>query len=390
MTQILRPLRARDPHEAHRASTQLELFFDLVIVIAIAALTAGLHHAISDGHGPEMLPNFLFLFLALWWAWMNYTWFSSAFDNDDPLTRFLTLVIMAGALIFAGGIGFIFKTLDFSFGIIGWVVMRIGMVGLWLRVARDAPVYRKTALRYVVGISVAQALWVIFYFTTTPGSTAFFAFGLLIFLVEWSVPVWGEKALRTPFHRHHMIERYGLLTIIVLGEVLLSIALAFGLLFEGKLDLAVVTIALAGLVTVFALWWIYFAEVQHLTSDGFWRTFLWGYGHLFLFASVSMMGAGLAAMFDVVTDHAKATEAQVGWFIGAPMAVALLTLWAVRDRFMQLGARRLALPAGAAAVFIATALQAHPAVFAALSVGILIWRVPFSAPAPHETKGQHS
>ncbi|MGL6210947.1 MAG: low temperature requirement protein A [Paracoccaceae bacterium] len=380
MTRLLRPITARDPHESHRVSTQLELFFDLVIVIGIAALTAALHHAISDGHGLEKLPNFIFLFLALWWAWMNYTWFSSAFDNDDALTRFLTLVIMAGALIFAGGIGFIFETLDFSFGIIGWIVMRIGMVGLWLRTAVQVPKYRKTALRYVAGISMAQVLWVVYYFTTTPGSPVFYAASLLLFAFEWSVPVWAEKALRTPFHRHHIIERYGLLTIIVLGEVLLSVALAFGLLLEGQLDPALVVIALSGLVTVFALWWIYFAEAQHLNSDGFWRTFLWGYGHLFLFAAVAIMGAGLAALFDIVTDHSKATRAEVQWFIGAPLAVALLTIWGIRDRFMALGARHYALPTGAAAILVALALQSHAAIYAAITVAVLLWRVPFSSP----------
>lgn len=62
------PLTARDPDEHHRAATTLELFFDLVSVIAIAAVTVGLHHAIAKGHGIEVLPRFVFLFLAIWWA----------------------------------------------------------------------------------------------------------------------------------------------------------------------------------------------------------------------------------------------------------------------------------------------------------------------------------
>ena len=96
MSATLIAVPARDPHEEHRAATTLELFFDLVSVIAIAAVTAGFHHAISEGHGIEALPRFVFLFLAIWWAWMNFTWFASAFDNDDAFFRILVMVIMCG------------------------------------------------------------------------------------------------------------------------------------------------------------------------------------------------------------------------------------------------------------------------------------------------------
>ncbi len=383
---ILRPMRARDPGEHHRASTQLELFFDLVIVIAIASLTAAFHHALSDGHGLEMLPNFIFLFLALWWVWMNFTWFASAFDNDDALYRLLVLVIMTGALIFAAGIEHIFKTLDFGFGVTGWIVMRVGMVALWLRAARFSPHLRATCLRYVAGLVFAQVLWLVLSVNVTPGTPPFFAFGICIFLIEWSVPPFAEMAGRTTWHRHHIIERYGLLTIIVLGEVLLSIAMTFGALFEGSLDFGLIKIGVASLIVVFSLWWIYFAEVQHLTSDDFGRTFLWAYGHLFLFVSIALMGAGLAALFDVQTHHSKAGSAEVGWFIGAPLAVAYLTLWLIRDRFMNLNWRAMSLPVGALAVLIASALPfSSPLLFATIAVATLLWRVPFSEP-----QGQYS
>lgn len=385
MSNPLRPMRARDTTEPHRPSTQLELLFDLVIVIAIASLTAAFHHAISDGHALEMLPNFAFLFLALWWAWMNFTWFASAFDNDDALYRLLVLLIMTGALIFAGGIGFIFETLDFSFGVIGWVIMRIGMVLLWLRAARHTPALRTTCFRYAAGITIAQTLWVVLGTQIVPGSPAFMVLGCCIFVFEWSVPIFAERAGRTPWHRPHIIERYGLLTIIVLGEVLLSIAMAFGVLFQGYAELELIKVGLAALIIVFAFWWIYFAETQHLNSTDFKRTFIWGYGHLFIFASISLMGAGLAAYFDLVTDHSKTTPEVVGWFIGGPLAVALLALWGIRDRYMALGARHLALPVGAGLVLAATAMQAPPLALAAIAVATLLWRVPLST-----TEGQHS
>lgn len=85
MSKLFQPMPPRDPDEHHRTATTLELFFDLVSVIAIAA-AAGFHHSIAKGHGLDGLPRFAFLVMAIWWAWMNFTWFASAFDNDDPLS----------------------------------------------------------------------------------------------------------------------------------------------------------------------------------------------------------------------------------------------------------------------------------------------------------------
>ena len=89
-----RPMRARDVHQPHRAATSLELLFDLVTVIAVASAAAGLHHAIADGHATDGVVRFAMAFFGIWWAWMNYTWFASAYDNDDVLFRLLTLAIM--------------------------------------------------------------------------------------------------------------------------------------------------------------------------------------------------------------------------------------------------------------------------------------------------------
>ena len=385
MSITLRPMRARDRTEVHRASTELELFFDLIIVIGIASLTAAFHHAISAGHGLQMFPNFVFLFLALWWAWMNFTWFASAFDNDDPLYRLLVLIIMAGALIFAGGIGFIFETLDFTFGVYGWILMRMGMVALWMRAARNTPALRNTCYRYAIGIIIAQGLWILLAAFTTPGSPEFFACGIGAFLVEWSIPVWAERAGRTPWHPHHMLERYGLLTIIVLGEVLLSIATTFGAFFVGDADPGLIKIGITALVVVFAYWWIYFGDLHTQSITGFRRVFIWGYAHVFIFGSIATMGAGLAAYFDLHSGHSHASPTLVGWFVGGPLALALFALWAVRDRHLPLGMRAAALPVGAAAILIATALQAEPFVFAALLVATLLWREPLSKPEGHHS-----
>ncbi|MEM9949234.1 MAG: low temperature requirement protein A, partial [Cyanobacteria bacterium P01_D01_bin.36] len=76
-------LVARDRHEPHRAATQLELLFDLVVVIAIATSAHGLTHELSEGHFSMGIIKFLLAFFILWWPWNLFTWFASGFDNDD-------------------------------------------------------------------------------------------------------------------------------------------------------------------------------------------------------------------------------------------------------------------------------------------------------------------
>ena len=80
------PMLARDPEEEHRGATSLELLFDLVSVIAIAAAATGLHHSIAEAHYVQGLISFFAAFFMVWWAWMNFTWFASAYDNDDTLS----------------------------------------------------------------------------------------------------------------------------------------------------------------------------------------------------------------------------------------------------------------------------------------------------------------
>lgn len=334
MTTGLRPLQARDPGEAHRAATQLELFFDLVIVVAIASVTETLHHGISEGHGPEMLVNFIAMFVAIWWVWMNFTWFASAFDNGDALFILLVMVVMSGAAVFAGGVSSITESMNFSFALLGWIIMRAGMVALWLRAAWSNPGYRRTALRYAAGVAFAQALWTIFYFLVPPSHVAFYAVFAGIFVVELLVPVLAERARVTPWHRHHMIERYGLLNIIVLGEIVVSIALMFGKLYEGHFDASLVAVAVSGLVIVFALWWLYFLESeQHLETSDLGRAIAWGYGHVIVFGAGALVAAGLGAEMDVVTHHSEIDATAASRWASLPVALYLFGLWFIRDRF---------------------------------------------------------
>jgi low temperature requirement protein LtrA len=108
----LRRMVGRDPDEAHRASTPLELLFDLTLVVAVARATSKLHHALAQGHAGHALAGYAVMFFDLWWAWVNFTWFASAYDTDDVAYRLLTLLQMAGVLVYAAGIPAAFEHYD--------------------------------------------------------------------------------------------------------------------------------------------------------------------------------------------------------------------------------------------------------------------------------------
>ena len=154
-------MTARSPHEHHRAATPLELFFDLVFVVAIAQAASGLHHAIGDAHALQGLVGYLMVFFAIWWAWMNFTWFASAYDCDDVPYRLAVFVQISGALILAAGVPAMFEARVPNLAVVtGYVVMRLAMVVQWLRAAASDPDRRTTARRYAAGISLLQLAWV--------------------------------------------------------------------------------------------------------------------------------------------------------------------------------------------------------------------------------------
>ena len=338
---LRRALTPRDPHEPGRSATPLELFFDLIFVVAIASNAAELHHGISEGHLDAIL-GYTLAWFAIWWAWMGYTWFASAYDNDDVIFRLLTFVIMAGCLVLAAAIPDLFADGQSTLAVAGYVIMRLGLVALWLRAAAHDPPRRATALTYAAGITIVQFLWIARLWV--PESWFLPTFAILV-LMEISVPVLAERRYTpTPFHPHHIAERYALLTIIVLGEVILSTVLAIqGAMAApdpepadgysespaeagGGIGPEMLPLIVGGLLIVFSLWWLYFKrENADLVEDS--RTsFIYGYAHLPIFASGAAVGAALAAGVDVVTAHSLSSDQTVALVLSAAVAIFLLTL----------------------------------------------------------------
>jgi low temperature requirement protein LtrA len=320
-------MTARATDEPHRVASQLELLFDLTFVIAIAALTGRFAHALADGHALEELVPFLQVFFAVWWAWVNFTWFASSFDTDDVPFRLLTFVQIAGVLVLATGVPDALEHGDFGAVALGYVIMRLGLVAQWLRAAIEDPASRGTSLRFAIGITLAQLGWVLLV-VAAGGWLPLFA---ALVLVELAIPQWAERKQPTSWHPHHIAERYGLFTIILLGESVFVASTGLDrALAAGGVSAPLVVVAVSALGLVFALWWLYFLQPA---GDGLAahreRAYLWGYGSYGIFAALAAVGAGLEVAVEQTGHHIAASPAAVGYAIAIPVAVFLVLLWAL-------------------------------------------------------------
>ncbi len=339
MISLIRPVSPRDPEEGHRSATPLELFTDLCYVVAIAQAALTMHHEIAEGHPAHGLLFFSIAFFAIWWAWLNFAWFNSAYDSGDTIHRLLTLLQVFGSLVLAAGVPAIFEE-DFTLAVVGYVIMRVGLVLMWLRVAAGHPERRDTAMRYVIGLLVVQVGWVI----GVAGTGADLPIWLFLLLAgaDFLVPFLAERAGGTPWHPHHIAERYGLFFIIVLGETVLSVSLALRLALDANdPPAALAAVVIGGVLITFCAWWLYFARdhADVLNTD---VGFVWGFGHYVIFGSAAALGAGLAARVEFYEHHAKVSDLVSSAFVTVPVAAFLAASWVICVRLHDSSARTFA------------------------------------------------
>ncbi|MDI5972491.1 low temperature requirement protein A [Streptomyces sp. SL13] len=351
----LRRMTPRRRDEPHRAATPLELLFDLCFVVAVAQAGSRLVHALAEDHAGHGAAGYVFTFFGIWWAWMNFSWFASAYDTDDVPYRVATLVQIAGVLVFAAGVPSAFDRSDWLISVIGYVIMRLALTFQWLRAARAAngPA-RRTALVYAAGVVACQLGWVGLLWVPA-GRWQPVCFVVLI-VAELSVPLLAERGHTTPWHPEHIAERYGLFTLIVLGETVSAATLAVQSALDehDALD-RLLPIAAGGLLIVFAAWWIYFAVPihGHLRSNR--QAIPWGYGHYAVFASAAAIGAGIEVSVEQAVGATRLDVTAASAAVTVPTAVYLLTLWLLHARHYKRGPLQQAvLPVTSVAVLAVT------------------------------------
>jgi low temperature requirement protein LtrA len=329
-----RRMMGRSPDDTHRAATPLELLFDLAFVVAFGTAANELSHFLVEDHVAAGIVGFAFATFAISWAWINFTWFASAYDTDDWLYRLTTMLQMAGVLVFALGLPAMFgsidhgDTLDNDVMVWGYVVMRVAMVFQWWRANRDDPERRAVHRVYIVSIVVAQVLWCMLAVVDLSVPLTF-ALMVVPFLVELGGPMTAERRFAgTPWHAHHVAERYGLMVIISLGEGMIGTMAGLTALAEEGLTRDVALLALSGTAMTFGMWWTYFViphgDILHARRE---RSFGWGYGHIPLFGAIVAVGAGLHAGAYYLDHHSELTLTGTVLTVAIPLALYLLLLY---------------------------------------------------------------
>jgi low temperature requirement protein LtrA len=341
---LLEPPRLRTGEaEEDRRATWLELFFDLVFVVSIAELGTRL----SDDVTLAGLLEFVALFVPVWWAWAGFTFYANRFDTDDLVYRLLVLTAMFGVAAMAANVHHAFEGGSTAFAL-SYVFVRVVLLGLYARAIRYVEAARPFASVFFGAFGVSAALWLISLAFPEPARYWLWALALAI---ELPAPLLGWRWVpAAPVDPRHLPERFGLMTIIVLGESVVAVVVGVaGVSWELESGAA----AVAGFLAAVSIWWIYFEflDVMPIFGRGLARGLVFTYMHFFVWAGIAALGVGVKlAIFSAGGDRHYDDTA---WVFCAGAAVCMLALAAVQlatppglfdlDVILRLGTAALAL-----------------------------------------------
>jgi low temperature requirement protein LtrA len=288
---LVKPIRLWPNGSEHsRRVTWLELFFDLIFVAAVSQVAAALARDYSI-HG---LVRFAFMFLLIWWAWLGHTMYSTRFDADDAVQRLLTLVQIFAAAAMAANAKDSFDSRDSAGFGAAYAVLRIVLVVQYLRARRLRQTRHLTSL-YAAGFGVAALLWGLAAIVESPAR--FWIWGVAL-MVDLTTPWLAmSHSHKVPHGADHLPERFGLFTIILLGESVAAVM--HGMESQENWPLSAAISAFLGMALAFGYWWWYFdgvhgASERHVRSKkDISRFHLWSYAHFPLYLAIAVTGVGI-------------------------------------------------------------------------------------------------
>ena len=283
-------LRTDEEFDRHRAVSWLELFFDLVFVVVISRLA---HHL--AGHiDPGGIVTFAVQFLAVFWVWNSFTYYTERFESDgleNRLFTFLAIVPVAGLAVFGEqGLGATYP----GFALAYLLARAVNQAG-WVRAGLHVPVFRPVAARFLIGYAVVVALILASLPMTGSARVALFTLAVVVDIATPYFTVAQQSALPR-LSTSKFPERFGLFTMIVLGESVVGVIVGLSELEDrGVLDSAGIVAGVLGLGIGFALWWIYFDFVARRPPKPVFVTALfWVYLHLAALTAITATGVGVS------------------------------------------------------------------------------------------------
>lgn len=317
-------LRTLGPNTGERHASWLELFFDLVFVLAVAQ-TAKI---LTDQTDPAGFLKFIILFLPIWYAWIGFTFYADRFESDEASYR----VLMFAGMLAVTGLsltlnGAFTSPGDTAFAVCYAIVLTL-LVLLYARAAFYIPLARPYCKQFIMGLSAAAIVLLASLLVSPPYRYGFWALALLL---ELAVPFFNIKATRLiPIDRSHIPERLGLFTIIVLGEAVIATATGAGATPWNFLS---ITTASLGFGMAACIWWINFDFVEDnaITSNSLVKRFVFLYAHFLIVASIVAIGIGVEHSIKISTEaHLHTAEllliaAGTAVFLGVITVVRLVT-----------------------------------------------------------------
>ena len=314
----IRPPRLRTAEtEEERKVTWTELFYDLVFVVAVAGLGARLL-ADPTFRGAAVFTG---LFIPLWWAWAGFTFYADRYDTDDLGQRILAVAQMATIALMAASISG--ETQSLRGFALAYVGARVILIVMYLRARRHVPATRQLVGGYVQGMSIAVVFWLVSVFVPEPYRYVLWAVGLII---DVYTPYRLRKIQATvPLDVAHLPERFGLFTILVLGESIAAIVAGLG--HEGWVAGPAVT-AVLSVVVAAGLWWVYFDNLdgtvvrRRAGQKTAWKPTVWIYGHLPL--AIGLMATAIGLETAVIGAGGHSWPANERWLLIAGVGGALV------------------------------------------------------------------
>jgi low temperature requirement protein LtrA len=354
------------PREEERV-TPLELFFDLVFVLAFTQCTALMaHHPSWSG-----LAQGLLVLGMLWWAWVGYAWLTSVIDPEEGAVRLVMFGAMAALLIVSLCVPEAFEDLALLFAL-AYGAVRVAHIGLFMLASPDDVALRHSVLGLAASTAIAVALLA---FASLFDGVAQGALWALALLLDMGGPyLFGSEGWKLV--PGHFAERHGLIVIIALGESIVAI----GVGAAGALTLGIGTAGVLGVALTAALWWIYFdivaivsgrrlvdakpgREQNEMARDSY------SYLHLLMVAGIILVALGLKKTIGHFDDHLDAVPA---FALLGGVSVYLLGLVAFRYRHIHSVNRHRLLLALVLLILVPVAMEI-PATVALAIANVLLW-----------------
>ena len=326
MTHLIRATRLRyvAGESSDRKVTWLELFFDLVFAAAVAQVASPLR----TDYSLEGLGRFALLFILIWWAWTGHAVFSTRFDTDDGVQRGLTLLQMFGVAVMAANARDALDSRSSAGFAAAYAVLRFVLVFQYYR-ARHVASARQLATWYLAGHGVAAGLWLISALVPTPVRYFIWA---AAFAVDLGTPwVAVKESVAVPPDAAHLPERFGLFTLILLGESV--VAVMHGIEHQEYWSVIAASTAFSGMGVAFAIWWWYF-DAARATSErpvqchaDAVRLHLWSYAHLPLYIGLVVAFVGIQLIVSVTPE--PALDARQMAILAGALGLVVISLGAI-------------------------------------------------------------